>query len=615
MADDFDVEATSSEPEVAADTAPSALAIALDGARHDPGLREDIRGFLANQNRLIADQRHHLGEQLRHLKLKYFTDRLKAVLQAFTVLFGALVLSGVGLIVWQAVNDKGLVVEPFGAPPDFAARGLRGDVLAAELLDRLQVFDRQSNALRPARSYRTSWSEDIKIELPETKVSLGELRGYLRDWLGHSTHVTGDVWRAGNTLRLTVRVGARTIGVSGPDNDLDALLDRAAEQVFGETQPYRYSKWLERRGRVEEGLVVARTLAASPDSFERKWALREVCVLESHFFRYRQSYDACTQSLQIEPGNPQAEFDRAPSEMALSWTERGAADLRDAAERLRAPRDDMVEEGRAAFLPMALAEDAEWHADLTKAERLNRAVLQGPNFQDVHVSARLALPGVLARRHDLAAARAALVEVKVSLGGDEADPRWNSSQERQPEWEVPAAAGDYPAALAALDQYEAAIVKRGDTTLRARILQAERARIFVLMGRLDEAEALARQTPLDCYACLRVRGKVAAARRDWAGAERWFAEAARQGPSLPFAHEEWGEARLARGDLAGAQQAFQEAARRAPSWADPLKGLGDVAARRGAWRQAMEAYNKALLYAPAWVELKQARSAAAARSG
>jgi tetratricopeptide (TPR) repeat protein len=612
MAEDSEIE-PAGELENAADTTPSAMAMALDGARHDPGLRDDIRGFLANQNRLIADQRHHLGEQLRHLKLKYFADRLKAVLQVFGVLLGALILSGVGLIVWQAVNDRSLVMEPFGAPPDFTARGLRGEVLAAELLDRLQALDRQSESIRPLQSYRTSWNEDIKIELPDTKVSLGELRGYLRDWLGHPTHVAGDVWRDGSGLRLTVRVGERTVSLSGAEGDLSGLLDRAAEQVFAATEPYRYSKWLERHDRPAEGLAVAQALAAGRDRVERKWALREVCVLQNSYFRFRQGYDACTESLRMEPGNPQAELDRAPNALALQWIGQGVADTRDVAQKLSHPRGDIIDAARDVFQPLAAANVAEWDGDLAEAERLYRAILRGANFQDVQSSARVALPGVLARRHDLDAARAALAQVNLPLEGYAANPRWTGFQERQPEWEVPAAAGDYPAALAALDRYEAGVAKAGDTALRARILKAERARILLLMGRPEEAKALADQTPFDCYACLRVRGKVAAARGDWAGADRWFGEAVRQGPYLSFAHEEWGEARLAHGDLVDAEADLQEASRRAPLWADPLKALGDVAARRGDWRAALQFYDKALALAPAWAELKQARAFAAAR--
>ena len=59
-------------------------------------------------------------------------------------------------------------------------------------------------------------------------------------------------------------------------------------------------------------------------------------------------------------------------------------------------------------------------------------------------------------------------------------------------------------------------------------------------GDVASAETLIEATPADCYLCLRVRGQIATAKHDWPTAERWFNEAARQGPSLPFAFTDWG---------------------------------------------------------------------------
>ena len=65
------------------------------------------------------------------------------------------------------------------------------------------------------------------------------------------------------------------------------------------------------------------------------------------------------------------------------------------------------------------------------------------------------------------------------------------------------------------------------------------------------AETLIATTPGDCYLCVRVRGQIATAKHDWPTAERWFDEAARQAPSLPFAFTEWGAERLTRGNADG----------------------------------------------------------------
>jgi tetratricopeptide (TPR) repeat protein len=129
------------------------------------------------------------------------------------------------------------------------------------------------------------------------------------------------------------------------------------------------------------------------------------------------------------------------------------------------------------------------------------------------------------------------------------------------------------------------------------------------------AQALIATTPADCYLCLRARGGIAAQMRDWAAAERWFAEAIRQAPSLPLAYAERGEMRLARDDVAAAIADFTIAHRRSPHFADPLEGWGDALARQGRRRDALAKYDEALKYAPAWPELLQARDATARRVG
>ncbi len=55
------------------------------------------------------------------------------------------VLLGLGFLwmVWSAATDRGLVVEAFSAPPDLAARGLTGQVVAKQLLDRAAQLQSQ----------------------------------------------------------------------------------------------------------------------------------------------------------------------------------------------------------------------------------------------------------------------------------------------------------------------------------------------------------------------------------------------------------------------------------------------------------------------------------------
>ena len=130
------------EPELAEDAEPSietdaaATAAALDEARGDPALRPDLQAFFAAQRTLIEAQTHHLGVQLRHLGLKIVGERLRVLLQLLTAVGVAGLLVVVGFIVFDAMDDHGLVIESFG-PGAVLVRetpALLGDTDAAGLI-------------------------------------------------------------------------------------------------------------------------------------------------------------------------------------------------------------------------------------------------------------------------------------------------------------------------------------------------------------------------------------------------------------------------------------------------------------------------------------------------
>ena len=134
-----------------------------------------------------------------------------------------------------------------------------------------------------------------------------------------------------------------------------------------------------------------------------------------------------------------------------------------------------------------------------------------------------------------------------------------------------------------------------------------------MLGRHAQAQALIGRTPLDCYDCVRIRGLVAKRNGDPAAAQRWFAVAVRQGPSLPAAFSDWGTLLLDARRYRSAEVKLREASRLAPNWADPLKSWGDLLAAQGKREEALAKYDAALKLAPKWVGLRKARDAVAAR--
>ena len=136
---------------------------------------------------------------------KYFGDRLRIGLQLLAIAVGLALVIGAGALIWQAHESDGVVIEAFSAPPDLAAKGLTGQVLASQLQDRLNRLQAATNSARPEASYSHGWGEDVKVEIPETGVSIGELQRLLRGWLGHETKIGGEVYRTPTGLGLTVR--------------------------------------------------------------------------------------------------------------------------------------------------------------------------------------------------------------------------------------------------------------------------------------------------------------------------------------------------------------------------------------------------------------------------
>ncbi len=110
-------------------------------------------------------------------------------------------------------------------------------------------------------------------------------------------------------------------------------------------------------------------------------------------------------------------------------------------------------------------------------------------------------------------------------------------------------------------------------------------------GDPGRAQEVIGATPGDCYDCIRTRGLIATTA---AGAE---------GPSLPFAFQEWGRALLARGKPDEAIGKFKLASAKGPHFADPLEGWGEALMAKNQSHLALAKFKEAEKYAPNWGRL------------
>ena len=576
----------------------AALAIGLrkGGKRPDP----EFDAFLRKQSRLVDIQTEHLHEQrelmLSRLRWGRFSDRMKAILQVLTILVGLAVAGSVAVMAWQAHEDHGVAIQAFSVPPELAQRGLTGQVLAARVLDHLSQLQADTITARPASTYANDWGDDIKVEIPETGVSVGELNRWLRQWLGAETSITGEVVRTADGVSVTARVGSdpgRT--VSGPEADIDGLIGKAAEEVYAQTQPYRYAVFLASHDRAADALALYRSLAKSGSKEDRKWAYTgwatllmqggddagAVAIIDKGMRSGLDLYQTGGMAIQnlsdMNLGRLQASYDNIVLQQKLGRNEGGnqlvSADI---SRRIQVFAIAYLRGDRRLAASQALT-------------------LGDYDFEGLSGGLNLREEGAVALIQDHDVTRG-LREARIA--GATRGPLNMLPLPLMALQEL----GDWTSLAVELERLADEAQGQGqrskDTLERG--VQPALAIAYARLGRLEQAKAAAASLPPDCEPCLDARGWVAALSGDPAGADRWFAAADRMAPDLPFYESDWGAALLARGDLDRAIAKLGEAHAKGPRYADPLELWGEALMRKGDLSGAIAKFTEADKDAPKW---------------
>jgi len=588
---------------------PIAVALALNGASREKAdaFLDEQRALAANQSALIADQRHHLHEQFKHLteqfkqlRLGTWEKRLGVLLRIATAFTGLAIAAGLAFLIWDASQSNGLLIEPFSVPSDLAARGLTGQVVAAQVLDRVAVMQAQTVSQRAQASYANSWNhEDIKLDIPETGVSLTELDNFLRVKLGHDTHVTGEIVRTPTGLSLTARAGAdATPSVTGTEAEMDALVQRLAESIYKLTQPYRYAVYLNGHGRAGEAMEILKALALGRTVAERPWGYNGWAVASQDSQGPMVALGLMRKAILVGPDNYLPQNNIADVEAELSLPEQTIADARKALQILSGPGH-----GRISAEALAIAPDVtQAFIDMASgayhdaAQKSSDAIASG--VKTTGASARLALAET--GEHDLEAARAAMVEPF----GSELVPGLNAlagivanmtiAREAQ-DWTGMASVADTIAPLA--QKYPG--LRLFALTMTAPLLAYADAQL----DRKTEAEAVIGATPADCYNCLITRARIAELEGQHVRADYWFARAIDGQKSIPFGYSYWGQALLDRGQPDAAIKKFTVANQKGPHFADPLEGWGEALMAKNQSHLALAKFAEAEKYAPNWGRL------------
>ncbi len=583
-----------------------AVALAADHARQDDRVAEAAAAFLKAQTEALSEQRalrvHHLQSQSREGRLRRIGQRIRIGTQVAFGLIAAGVALGLAVMVIDAFDSRSVVVDPFDAPPALASRGLTGKVIASGVLDTLTRLQAATRSTATQRNLANAWTSDIKVELPETGVSIGDVVRLLKARFGHDTHIDGDlVQTETGSLALTIRGdGVLPKTFEAPAGELDTLTTQAAEYVYGQSQPALYATYLMNAGRNADAVAFAKAAYARTGEDDRPFLLNVWAdALQNVGAPVRESAPLYMEAIRLKP-DFWIGYNNLMNVDALLGDEEGAWRLAQTMRRKAGGRP-----GRAPELFYQNVDLMTWNLLPWRASAL--ADLKNHAGVGSAVGTPLAAD-IDARLHSPAEAELQLQTTQ----GDASDPTV-AAMTHFVRGRLAAEAGDTATAASEMEAFQAAyanpIVSSNYPGYLCWVAPAEEA-----AGHPDKADAVLKAAGryVDCY---RFEGDFLDRRGDWAGAQAAYARAVAIAPDLPAADYSWGLALARHGDPAGAEARLAAAHLRGPRWADPLKAWGDLLARQGRWRDALARYEEALKDAPAWAALRQARDAAARHGG
>ena len=567
------------------------------------------------------------------------SERAALGIRVLLGLAGLVVAVVLGTMVWSAAKADGLVIEAIEAPPDIVQQGFSGSALAARLQDRLNRMQRETIGTRATTALREARDSDVKIQIPNTGISLGEVDRYLRSRLGHETAVRGELVKleAGpqaGALALSVRIGAQPgVEVVSPTRDVNELLQRGAEEIYRARDLARYLSWLAQNGRVAEAETVARGLTAAGSASQRSLALNFLAGRSAGF-----GDEAAVQrrAVRLDPSNCNAwnglgvaAFNLGHNEESLRTWQRAVDCYKTAPGFSPAGREFNLVMNR---MNVMIARQARWDALQLACAQLGvapcspetilataQAGLAG-NEVDSNIGERLQVATrMLANSHAGSDATRLLPFQQPPSGAPANAIRYWLATAGY----IAVSLGDWPRVIALAAEDDALHDDGADPVvgLKAAVTRGPiwpvvwRPYALAATGRQAEADAAVATLPLDCYFCLIVRAKVADAKGDRSGAERWLAEAVRQGPSIPAAYVELAALNLARGDADRALAYARAGHKASPRASEPLELWAEALLAKGKARAAAARFAEAAKLAPRWGRLHLKWGEALARLG
>ncbi len=572
-------------PEIEPTVAELTAAGLISTTSADPNARGLAETLMAEQIALARMQREHLHTQ--HVR-----DRFLIAFDVALALGGVVLIAIIVALLWDAWSSRSVIVDPFDVPASFATQGQSGKVIASALLDRLKAIQDATRTSQSKRAVEDAWSNKIELQIPEAGISIADLENLLHRWLAHDEHISGSIVASGSRIAFTIRGDEfRAKSFAGTPGDLDALISKAAEYLYGGSEPYLFSVYLVDQGRDAEAITVARNAFASASSEDKPLLLNVWGNALSDLGRYREAIEKYQEALRLKPNLWIAYDGTMGSEESLGEEE--------VLVGVGKKMEVLARRGSwfAAHVPPAYWENLDYFLDDWSAFEADVAAdMAESGGQGTSIAEDAPLYAIaLAQVHNWHDTE---LELQTSPGADQ-DPY------------VRAQTG-FVRGIVALDRDDFSAATRwlrgadkivsGDSSVAANMTSPIACWLALAetkagSGAVADAEIARGGHFVDCY---RFKGDIADWRGNWPQAVEDYVAAVRLAPSIPSSYESWGEALVRHGQNDAAIAKFAAAHKRGPHWADPLKHWGDALAAEGRLDAALEKYEQASRFAPNW---------------
>jgi tetratricopeptide (TPR) repeat protein len=529
------------------------------------------------------------GQRIQNVR-----ERLRIVFELALALV-VLVVTGIVLeLLYSAWHARNVVLSAFDVPPAMEAQGLSGKVVASGLVDQLQKLQSETRSSVARRGINDAWTGDVKLEIPEAHISIGELQRYLHEWLGNETYIGGSMVQGpDNSLILTVRGNgfpAKTF--SGKADTLPALTTQAAEYIYGASETYRFAVYLGNHGRNEEAIALVKAAYSTALSSDRPPLLNVWGNAAVTLGRTQEALDRYREAVRLKP-DFWVGWSNIVNTQVILLQEEAALQTFESMEHTA--RRGRWFAGNVPGFMWQIGDLLRWDLPAAHREQVEDMVQTGGHgtlsVEEAPIDAQ-----TLAQMHERSAAE---LELKTSPGvGTDAYVVAQSSFVRAL---IALQQGEYAKALPLLQSVDTAVAASAD--LQSNFTSPPSCWL-ALAGEWTGAPAVKVDTDVargghlvDCY---RFKADISDHRGDWPLAQKQYAEAVALAPSVPSSYFSWGEALARHGDYDGAITRFTEANARGPHWADPLKGWGDALAAKQDYKAAVARYAQAEKYAANW---------------